>query len=266
MLVRIENDLYRGKTKYQSMRIFDTYQFGRMLTLDNLIMLSESDERHYHEMLVHVAMFTHRNPRDVLVIGGGDGGSVREVLRHPSVRKVDLVEIDGKVIELSRKFLPTLSAKLSSPKVHIFVEDGIEYVKKAPTACYDVIIVDSTDPIGPAIGLFKRNFYRDCLRTLCADGILTAQIGSPFYFPKRVRPALLALRNVFSITKPYMVHIPTYCDGFYCMVFCSRTVDPLVHFQQKRFEKLRLNMRYYNEEIHRGAFMIPTYVKNLFSK
>jgi spermidine synthase len=264
-LIRIKENLYRGRSKYQEMRVFDSYQFGRILTLDNLIMLSELDEAHYHEMLIHVPLFTHPKPQEVLVIGGGDGGSVREILRHPSVRKVDLVEIDAKVVELSKKFLPKLSKGLSNPKVNIRIEDGIKFISNKDNA-YDAILIDSTDPIGPAVGLFQISFYKSCLRALRDDGVFAAQVGSPVYAPKIVRRILRRLKRVFPIAKPYMAHIPTYCEGYYCLAFCSKKFDPIKHFQKKRYDKLRLKLKYHNPEVHRGAFMLPTYIKQLLAK
>ena len=174
----VKSTVYREKTKYQDLAILDTVEYGRMLALDGIIMTTEKDEFFYHEMITHVAMHTHARPEQVLVVGGGDGGTVREVLKHPTVSRVVLAEIDEGVVNAARKYLPTLAQGLSDPRVEIQITDAIVYVREHPGE-FDVVIVDSTDPIGPGVGLFTREFYQDVAKALKDGGIMVAQTESP---------------------------------------------------------------------------------------
>ncbi|HBC92813.1 MAG TPA: spermidine synthase, partial [Pelotomaculum sp.] len=176
---RVSKVLHREKTPFQDMAVVDTLQYGRMLVLDNIIQTTVGDEFVYHEMITHVALNTHPSPKRVLVIGGGDGGSVREIVKHPSIEKVVHCEIDGAVIEVAKKYLPEISCALDNPKVEIIIDDGIKHVRENKQT-YDVIVVDSPDPIGPAEGLFSVGFYEDIAAALKDEGIFVAQTESPF--------------------------------------------------------------------------------------
>jgi spermidine synthase len=262
IMIRVKKRLYRRKSHYQTIEVFDTHDFGKMLVLDNTIMLTERDEAAYHEMLTHVSLLSHPHPRKILVIGGGDGGVVREILKHSGVQRIDVVEIDQQVPKVSRRYFPSISKGLSSPKVHLTIEDGVRYIRRVK-AGYDIIIVDSTDPSGPGTPLFNLAFYRHCHKAMTPQGILTAQVGSPFYTPRHVRATFQKLRKVFPIALAYMVHIPTYSDGSYCLAFCSTQLNPIVAFRSERLNQFQLKTRYYNPNVHLGAFLLPDFVSRL---
>ncbi|GAB4320545.1 MAG: polyamine aminopropyltransferase [Candidatus Sumerlaeia bacterium] len=257
-----KRELFAGRTDYQFAQIFDTPTLGRMFTLDNVTMLSTRDEFMYHEMMTHPALFVHPDPRRVLVIGGGDGGSVREVLRHPSVEQCILVEIDSKVISLARKFLPQTARSFGDPRCQVVIGDGIDFVKRHENE-FDLIVCDSTDPVGPGTVLFTLSFYRACLRALRRDGIMTAQLGSPFVIGPHVRRSFRRMKRVFPIACLYWAQVPVYADGFYAMAFLSKRFHPRKHFRRDRFRAMKLPLKYYNEEMHTGAFCLPEYVKKL---
>ncbi|GAB4256588.1 MAG: polyamine aminopropyltransferase [Deferrisomatales bacterium] len=260
--VRVTGYLWSGKSEFQTLDVIDTEAFGRVLLLDGLFMTTEKDEFIYHEMIAHVPLFSHPAPRRVLVIGGGDGGTVREAVRHPTVEQVDLVEIDRLVVEKSREFLPTIACALDDPKVRVHYEDGIRWVQ-GHADTYDVIVVDSTDPIGPAVGLFSEAFYADCRKALTADGVLTAQTESPFFDREEVTFIYGNLRKVFPDARPYTASIPTYPGGYWCFAFASKGPDPLDGPDPERYRPLGEELKYYNPEIHRAAFALPTYFRKL---
>lgn len=255
----VKSTVFREKTKYQDLAVFDTYQYGRLLALDGVIMTTEADEFFYHEMITHVAMNTHPRPEQVLVIGGGDGGSVREVLKHPTVKRVVLAEIDEGVINASRQYLPTISAGLSDPRVRIEITDGIVYVREHPNE-FDVIIVDSTDPVGPAVGLFAHEFYQGVFRALRTDGIMVAQTESPVVNKEMIKKIWGNLKGVFPVTRMYLGIVPTYPTGLWSYTLGSKGPDPLA-VQAEKF--VPLETQYYTPDLHRSAFILPPFVQEL---
>ena len=234
-----------------------------MLLLDGLVMVSERDEATYHEMIVQVPAFTHPGPRTALVIGGGDGGTVRELLRHPSIKSIDLVEIDRKVVEISRKYFPNLAEGFDDPKVKIHFRDGLEFVKGGSRR-YDLVLIDSIDPMGPAVGLFEEPFYRDVNKILNDDGIMAAQAESPLYEPKCSKSMIDILKGIYPITLPYLSFIPTYPSGLWAFVLASKKFDPIKDFREKDSEAMAEGLKYYNSEIHRAAFAMPTELRKLY--
>ncbi len=259
--LRVSRTLFSGKSPYQKLEIVETEEFGRMMLLDGLVMVTERDEFVYHDMITHPALFTHPNPRRVLVIGGGDGGTIREIVKHPQVEQAVLCEIDGLVIEKSIELLPSLACELQgNPKVKLHVDDGIAYIKKH-TDSFDVILVDSTDPIGPAVGLFEEEFYRTVFAALKSDGIMVAQSESPFFHADIQKKMFSNLRAVFSIVEMYQASIPTYPSGAWSFAFCSKKYHPVEDFDRSRAAERPFETRYYNEDLHLGAFMLPTYVR-----
>src|SRR5690606_19549304 len=196
---KVKETLVRERTSYQDLAIFETEQFGRMLTLDGMVMTTVKDEFVYHEMVAHPALFTHPNPRRVLVVGGGDGGVIREVLKHPQVEKAVLVDIDGKVIEYSKKFLPEIAGKLDDPRVEVIVNDGYMHIHEHKNE-YDVVMVDSTEPVGPAVQLFERGFYAAIHEALKADGIFVAQTDNPWFKADLIRQVQQDVSEIFPIT------------------------------------------------------------------
>ncbi len=262
--IKVDRQLYTGNSEFQRIDIFESEEFGRFLTLDGYMMLTEKDEFIYHEMIVHVPLCVHPHPENVLVIGGGDGGTVRELLRYDTVRRVDLVEIDEDVVEVCRKYLPQTAGCLGDERVSIHYEDGLKFVRHYEDA-YDLIIVDSTDPFGPGEGLFTKEFYGNCSKALHEDGIMVNQHESPFYDSDAVAMQRAHKRIVesFPISRVYQAHIPTYPSGHWLFGFASKKYHPILDADFEAWEKLGLKTRYYNTHLHRGAFALPNYVEQM---
>lgn len=260
--LKVKKTLASKQTPFQKLDIYETEKYGILLTLDDLVMTTAKDEFVYHELITHVPLFAHTHPERVLIIGGGDGGTAREVVKHPSVTHVDMVEIDQDVVEMSQQYMPFLSKELTNPKVHLFFQDGVEFVKNAATT-YDVIIIDSTDPIGPGEGLFNAEFYTNCLKILGDNGILVAQAESVFNCPEWVRQTFTKLREVFPVVKAYLGTIPTYPGGLWSFAFCCKQPQAAQFFDETRYDALQLDLRYYNNGIHRACFALPNFVQEL---
>jgi len=219
--IEIKEKLYDEQSKYQHIQVFDTKAFGRMLVLDDCVMLTEYDEFAYHEMIAHVPMNTHPNPKKVLVIGGGDGGVVRELVKYKEVEEIHLCDIDERVIEISKKYFPNISSGYNDPRVKIFVEDGVKFVREHAHGKYDVIIVDSPDPVGPAKELFSKQFYLDIKSALNPDGILVTQSESMFYFQELISNLSKFIPTIFKKYRHYYTLVPTYPSGEIGFSFCS---------------------------------------------
>lgn len=256
---RVKNTVHEEKTEFQHLSIVDTYTYGRMLFLDNCVMTSIKDEFVYHEMITLVALNTHPNPERVLVIGGGDGGAIREIVKHPKVKEATLVEIDGRVIETSKEYLPEIAAAYDNPKVTVLVDDGIKHIREKKNT-YDVILIDSTDPVGPATGLFARDFYQDVFNALKDDGIMTAQSESPFLHGDLIKNINGDLKTLFPIVKLYLAYIPTYPTGMWSFTMASKKYDPLKVDSDVIPDT---NTRYYNPAIHFSAFSLPNFAADL---
>ena len=262
--IKIEKQIYCEKSKFQRIDIFDTVEFGKILVLDGYLMLTEKDEFIYHEMITHVPMAVHPDVQRVLVIGAGDGGTIRELTRYDQITQIDMVEIDEMVVTACREYLPQTASKLSDPRLNIIYADGLKYVRTQQDY-YDLIIVDSTDPFGPGEGLFTREFYGNCFRALKEDGILINQHESPFYAEDALSMQR-AHRNIaasFPIAKVYQFHLPTYPSGHWFFGFASKKYDPLADLNAEAWNQKGIETRYYNTDLHRGAFYIPNYVKEL---
>ena len=261
---RVKDVLCEETTPFQRMQLVETYSYGKMLLLDGYVQTTEKDEFIYHEMLSHVPLCAHPDPRRVLIIGGGDGGILREVLRHPNVEKAVLVEIDQKVIDFSRRCLPSIcQGCFDDPRAEIVAADGAQYVKKTPGK-FDVAIVDSSDPVGPAQILFAREFYQDIHTRLTEDGIMVRQTGSTFLQPDEQKQAFHLLRDIFRHNALYVFAVPTYVGGLFSCIFSSRGTDPLRITEkalEPRFAPLAATARYYNPGVHVAAFKLPGYVK-----
>ncbi|MBW6512755.1 MAG: polyamine aminopropyltransferase [Desulfuromonadaceae bacterium] len=260
--MRVSETLFSGKSEFQQLDIVNTLEYGKMMLLDGLVMVTERDEFIYHDMLVHPALFTHPSPQQVLVIGGGDGGSIREIVRHPEVELATLCEIDGLVVDKSVELLPSMASAIDGqhPKVKLHIADGLDYIRKHQNA-FDVILVDSTDPIGPAVGLFEKDFYRLVHDALKADGIMVAQSESPFYHAEIQKNMYRNLRAVFPLVAMYQAFIPTYPSGLWSFAFASKRYHPLRDFNRDRAARRNFHTKYYNEDLHSGAFMLPTFAK-----
>jgi|SRR5690554_1980883 spermidine synthase len=261
--------LFSRQSAYQKVQVLETDAHGRVLTLDGLVMLTERDEFVYHEMISHPALCLLKDAERVLVVGGGDGGTVREILRHPSIKHVDLVEIDEMVINTSREFFPTVSSAFDDPRLNIRVQDGIAFVKATEAAAYDLVIVDSTDPVGFAEGLFGEDFYRDCARILTDRGILAAQTESPFdrSFHGTLQDAHNLLNRLFPQVHMYLASIPTYPFGTWSFTMATKGLHPVDDFDPEAARRLlapfKDDLKYYNPEIHTAAFALPNFVRKL---
>jgi spermidine synthase len=257
MTFRNDKTLIKKVTKYQKLEIFENKTLGRIMLLDDVMMLTQRDEYIYHEMLVHPGLLAHPNPERVLVIGGGDGGTLREVVKHPMVKEAILCEIDEEVVNYSREFLPFTAVGLDHPKSTLFVGDGIKFIQDHKGE-FDVVIVDSTDPVGFAEGLFRAPFYRDVKAALKPDGILTQQTESPLFDREAWKQIYVELDQVFNNVACYAASIPMYPSGFWTFTFSSDVHDPWAKFSSKRAEALG-ELGYYTPKLQRSAFDLPRF-------
>jgi spermidine synthase len=255
--MEVRKSLYHGESDYQTLDILDTYDFGKVLLLDNVVMLTERDEFIYHEMLTHVPLFTHPDPRRVLVIGGGDGGTVREVLKHSGVREVVLVEIDPMVVEASLEHLPEISSGLTDSRVEICYEDGVQFIDRAGKNSFDVVLVDSTDPVGPAEALFSRDFFKACHRILDDKGIFASQSESPFFHLPFMIDVRRRIDGIFNQTGFYLASVTTYPSGNWSFLIGTRDTVSLPACGRKA----EISTRYYTHELHLASFALPRFLK-----
>lgn len=269
LTVGVKRLLFSEQTDYQLVEVYETDTWGNLMTIDGMVMLSEKDEFVYHEMLTHPAMFAHPNPEKVLIIGGGDGGTAREVMKHPSVKQVDLVEIDEAVVRAAKQYLPKVG-DWENDRLNVLFEDGIAFVKNAK-AEYDVVIIDGSDPVGPAEGLFEKDFFQFCFDALKEDGVLTAQTESPWveeYHPA-IRKVFDALNEVFTQSNMYLGYIPLYPAGMWSFAFASKGIQIQSDEVLKRVEdglgNFGESLKYYNKSVHQGAFALPGFVQDIIS-
>lgn len=260
--LRAEKVLFSERSLYQRVEVVQTPGHGRVLINDGVFMLSERDEFIYHEMIAHVPLFVHPDPKQVLIIGGGDGGTVREALRHKTVERAVMVEIDGTVVEAARGHLPGLSCALDDPRLELRIEDGVGYAANAVEASekFDVAIVDSTDPVGPARPLFDRDFYGNISRLLSADGILVTQAESPFYDRDLQRPMLANQRPFFPRLHLYLFQSLLYPGGLWSFGFASKGLCPIRDLDPVRVRAAGFPLNYYTPAIHRAAFALPAFL------
>ena len=265
--IKVDKQLISVKSDFQRIDIFESQEFGRFLTLDGFMMLTEKDEFIYHEMITHVPMAVNPKAKKILVIGAGDGGTVRELVKYVHIKRIDMVEIDKMVVDVCREYLPKTANKLDDERVHIYYEDGLKFVR-SKTNEYDIVIVDSTDPFGPGEDLFTREFYGNCFNALKDDGILVNQHESPYYEAdaKATARANKQLRAVFPFATVYQLHIPTYPSGHWLFGFASKKYNPVEDLKADEWNKFGIKTRYYNTELHKGAFALPNYVKELINE
>ncbi len=263
--IRIKSILHHEYSAFQEIAVYDTYEFGRMLVLDQAIMFTDINEFVYHEMLGLVPLFSHKAPKRILIIGGGDGGIIRECLKNPFVEHIDLVEIDKLVIDVSKEFFPEISSKLDDEKVNIITEDGIEFLKNVgDNDKYDVILVDSTDPVGPAEGLFKRDFYESTERALKDNGIFAAQTESPFFNKNLIRDISKIVKDVYIESALYCAMIPVYPSGSWSFTIGSKNYRPKdINESYKEFNFSNLNLKYYSPAVHSASFVLPNFIKDI---
>ncbi|MFT6071110.1 MAG: spermidine synthase [Bacteriovoracaceae bacterium] len=262
MEVRYRNDktLFTGKSEFQKVEVVQTRWHGKMLLNDDLVMLTEKDEFVYHDMISHIPLFTHPNPKNVLVIGGGDGGSAREALRHEGVEKVVMVEIDKMVVDACIEHIPqTSEVLLGHPKLELIIGDGVKYVNETDLK-FDVIIVDSTDPIGPAQPLFGPDFYKDVYNCLSDNGIVVSQGESPWYNVPIQKSMMEVLSHQFPFVRMYQFGNLTYPGGAWCFTFASKGLNPIKDFDKQRVAKSGLKFKYYTPELHTACFALPQFL------
>ncbi|MCR4654056.1 MAG: polyamine aminopropyltransferase [Eubacterium sp.] len=265
--VRVEKQLYSGRSPYQQIDVFQTKEFGKMIVLDGEIVFSEADEFIYNEMVVHVPMAVHPHVRDVLIIGGGDGGVAKVLTQYPEIASIDVVEPDEMFIEVSKKYFPETAEGFNDNRVTIKNMDALRFLRRFRDS-YDLIINDSTDPFGHTEGLFTREFYGNCYRALREDGIMVYQHGSPFY--EQDEAAFRAMHRKayksFPISRVYQAGIPTCPAGLWMFGFASKKYHPLKDFDPKRWNDRNIKTWYYTTHLHRGAFMLPKYVEDILSE
>ena len=256
---KINNILYSGRSPYQEIQVLDSPEFGRILVLDGVVQLTERDEFFYHEMLAHVALHAHLRPENILIIGGGDGGTLREVTKHEPVRNIQLVELDKEVIEISKRYFPSLTMGFSDTRVKVKEMDGSRFVRDT-TEKYDVVIVDSTDPVGSARNLFSEQFFSDVFSVLSEDGILVIQTESLHFHRQFVKETQHKLGKSFKIVRLYTVPLATYAGNWWTFSIASREYIP-----DMPNRKHTVGTKYYDEQVHKNAFLPETVYKKLMS-
>jgi spermidine synthase len=253
--------LFQGKSEFQTVDVIETKAYGTMLLLDGLVMITDADEFIYHEMISHIPTCLHKKPESVLVIGGGDGGTVRELLKHQEVKHVTLCEIDQLVIDASIKFFPDVASCLNGdPRLTVFVGDGVDYVSKiSATKKFDLILIDSTDPIGPGEGLFSREFYRNVAKALNPDGIMAAQSESPWFNKEVIQRIHNNIRAGFEFVKPYVAPIPTYPRGSWSWTIAAQAPIEPENWDKTRFAKVEPSLQYLTPDLMTGVFAVPKF-------
>ena len=267
MSIRVEKQLFSGQSDFQRIDVFESAEFGRFLTSDGSVIFSEADEFTYDEMIVHVPMAVHPNVRKVLVIGGGDGGVARELSYYTEIEEIDVVEPDELFVKVCQEFFPDNARGLDDPRVKLHYRDGLRFLRGKQDE-YDLIINDSTDPLGHTAGLFTKEFYGSCFKALHDDGIMVYQHGSPFFDEDEdaCRAMHRKAYKSFPISRVYQAHIPTCPSGYWLFGFASKKYHPLRDFNAVRWRERGLKTWYYTTNLHMGAFMLPKYVEDLLEE
>ena len=253
------------ESEFQRIDVVENDDFGKLLVLYGSLMVCDNDNNAYNEMITHVPLFCHPNPKQVLIIGGGDCGALTEVLKHPEVERCTMCEIDRLVVETSQKHFPRLTTGLDDPRANLLIADGKKFIEES-TDKFDLILLDLSDPIGPAADLFQKEFHQQVHDTLTDKGIMVAQSESPFYNKDTVTAMYRNLREIFPVVRMYTCFMPIYPSGFWSFAFCSKDVDPINDFDSDRYDRVKPATRYYNPEIHRASFALPQFVKELVAE
>jgi spermidine synthase len=252
----VTQTLAKKTSPYQEIEVIENPYFGRMLFLDGLVQTTEKDEFFYHEMLIHPAMVTHPNPRRVLIIGGGDGGALKETLRYP-IHRVKMVEIDPHVIAVAEKYFPWLLPSMEDKRTEVVTAEGRAYLETSKEE-YDVIFVDSSEPVGPSVTLHERGFFQLVKERLSSSGVACAQMGAPFFQTESLKRAKNDLKDVFDVVRFYLAPVPTYPGGNWCYVYLTQEIDPLALRREPP-----AGLKYFNKEIHKAAFALPNYLHEI---
>jgi len=262
---KLKKRLFKGKSPFQTVEVVETAGHGKLLLIDGMTMVSERDEFVYHEMIAHPAMFLHPKPRRVLVIGGGDGGTVREVLKHRCVERCVLVEIDGLVVSASRKYIPQTAGALCDKRARVLIDDGVKFVAETNEK-FDVVIVDSTEPFGPAKELFGPSFYKNVKRILTEDGVVASQAGSPFYEISTIKNLFKITTKIFPVVEVCLFNNLTYPGGLWAFTFATKGLHPVKDFVPSKVKAAKMRLRWYNAEIHAACFALPNFLKTAIGR
>ena len=265
--VRINRQLFSGESEFQRIDVFESEEFGRFVALDGEIVFSDKDEFIYDEMVTHVPMTVHPNVKNVLIIGGGDGGVARELIHYPQIESIDVVESDKMFVDVCAEMFPDIAQGLKDERVNIYYEDGLRFLRNKK-ARYDLIINDSTDPLGHTERLFTKEFYRRCYKALRYHGIMVYQHGSPFYDEDEdtCRAMHRKASHSFPISRVYQAHIPTCASGYWLFGFTSKKYHPLTDLNVERWKERNIKTWYYTTNLHKGAFMLPRYVEDMLEE
>ncbi len=262
LTVKIDRIVESLESEFQRIDVLNTKDYGKILVLYGSLMVCDNDNNAYNEMITHVPLFSHPSPKQVLIIGGGDCGALTEVMKHPEVESCVMCELDEKVVEVSKRHFPALCAGLKDSRAELIFQDGKKFIENTHEK-FDIVLLDLSDPVGPAADLFQKEFHQKVFECLNDDGILVAQTESPFYNKDTVRSLFANLNQVFPLVKMYTCFMPIYPSGYWSFGFCSKKYDPVADFDETRFNKLKLPTKYYNADIHRGAFQLPQFVQDL---
>ncbi|MFQ5454022.1 MAG: polyamine aminopropyltransferase [Candidatus Zixiibacteriota bacterium] len=262
LTLKINRIVESKQSDFQRIDIIENNDFGKLLVLYGSLMVCDNDNNSYNEMIAHVPLFVHPSPKEVLIIGGGDCGALTEILKHPEVEKCTMCEIDKLVVDTARIHFPALTKGLDDSRANVIYGDGKEFIEKGNKR-YDIIILDLSDPIGPAADLFQKDFHQKVFDSLNDNGILVAQTESPYYNKKTVKAIFSNLRDIFPLVKMYTCFMPIYPSGLWSYAFCSKKYDPIKDFNQQRYNDINIQTRYYNDETHKAAFALPEFIKQL---
>lgn len=264
LAIRVDYQVFSAQSEIQRIDVLESKEFGKILVVDGDLMLTEKDEFIYHEMISHVPMAVHPQVERILVIGGGDGGVVRELAKYDTVEQIDVVEADPLLVEVCRKYFPQMACSLNDPRVHIYHEDGLRFIRSKSDA-YDLIIIDSPNPFGAGEGLFTKEFYGNCFNALHEDGIMIKQHESPFYKEEAFQCQRMHKRIVesFPISRIYQAHIPSYPSGHWLFGFASKRYHPIHDMDGIQWKLRGIQTKYYLPRLHEGVFALPAYVEEL---
>ena len=265
--VRINRQLFSGESEFQRIDVFESEEFGRFVALDGEIVFSDKDEFIYDEMVTHVPMTVHPNVKNVLIIGGGDGGVARELIHYPQIESIDVVESDKMFVDVCAEMFPDIAQGLKDERVNIYYEDGLRFLRNKK-ARYDLIINDSTDPLGHTEGLFTKEFYGSCYKALRDDGIMVYQHGSPFYDEDKEECMKMHRKafRAFPVSRVYQAHIPTFAAGYWLFGFASKKYHPVDDLDAEAWNALNLRTRYYTTRLHKGAFYLPAFLEDMLKE
>jgi len=264
LTLKIKRLVESTQSDFQRIDVIENEDFGKLLVLYGSLMVCDNDNNAYNEMITHVPLFSHPRPERVLIIGGGDCGALTEVMKHPEVKECVMCEIDEMVVEVTKRHLPHLATGTSDPRAKLVFQDGKKYIEESNEK-FDLILLDLSDPVGPAADLFQKEFHQKVHDCLNEGGIMVAQSESPFYNQATVKALYRNFRDIFPLVRMYTCFMPIYPSTFWSFAYCSKGPDPIGDFDEKRWNRLALTTRYYNAEIHRAAFSLPQFVKKLLA-